>query len=66
MPLSHDRVFASVRRRVGTLPVSYVYVLYNGAFGMYRKIVQTSFLVVKTVKYAFSLGLVSRQLGAFS
>ena len=33
---------------------------------MSRKFVQTSFLVVKTVRYASSLGLVSRQLGAFS
>ena len=38
---------------------------HNGAFGMSQKFEQTSFLVV-TVRYAFSLGLVSRQLGAFS
>ena len=38
----------------------------NGGFGMSQKFVQTSFLVVKIVRYAFSLGLVSRQLGAFS
>ena len=38
----------------------------NGAVGNGRKLVQTSSLVLKTVRYILSLGLVSRQLVTFS
>ena len=36
-----------------------------GVFGNAAKFIQTSFLVVNCSKFAFSLGLVSRQFGAF-
>ena len=29
MPLSHDRIFASVRRRIGTRQMSYLHVLFK-------------------------------------